>query len=559
MLSRAKSPSELLQDAEIAYKTLLDNSFDAVISIDSEGLVTTWNHRAESMFGWTAEEAIGVPLTQTIIPSSYHEAHVQGLKRFVTTKKSRVLNQQLELTAIHRKGYEFPIEICICAGLFRGKYIFTGIIKDISKHKDSLRQMQLQEEEYKVLHAVAQSLQGSETMEGMLQSAMEAISQSKELHVENKAGVFIADKEKKVLHLTSTLGTFPEGFLETLTEVPFHNIPYGRCYTSGEMVINDYCQFKPHRLGPFGDITTYGTYIIPLKSRTEVVGVLFLYTPETPPCFEGSQEILLSIGTLLGNAIKHRQFEKKIHQQNEKLNELNTLKNKFLGVASHDLRNPLYAVLSYSHLLEDGSLGELNDQQSKILQKIGKSGDYMCSLLDNLLDISKIESGQFSIKKSAQNINSIVKDQVEKNQLLADEKNIQLHFESGASPSLRVDESAMIQVMDNLIGNAVKFSPKSSRIDIQTETSGHHFRFSVKDEGPGISREDQKLAFGEFQTLGSKPTGGEKSTGLGLSISKKLIELHGGKVGVLSQEGQGSTFYFELPLERIANSEDRLE
>ena len=97
------------------------------------------------------------------------------------------------------------------------------------------------------------------------------------------------------------------------------------------------------------------------------------------------------------------------------------------------------------------------------------------------------------------------------------------------------------------------------KIDIQTETSDHHFRFSVKDEGPGISKEDQKLAFGEFQTLGSKPTGGEKSTGLGLSISKKLIELHGGKVGILSQEGQGSTFYFELPLEKIANSEDRLE
>jgi len=251
---------------------------------------------------------------------------------------------------------------------------------------------------------------------------------------------------------------------------------------------------------------------------------------------------------LIGNAIQHRKFERKIHQQNKKLNNLNSLKNKFLGIASHDLRNPLYAILSYSRMLAEGSLGEVSDQQRTTLQKISKSGDHMRNLLENLLDISKIESGQFSPKKSPQDINSIVKDQLEKNQLIANEKNIQLHFESEVSPTLKVDECSMIQVMDNFIGNAIKFSPQNTKIRIRTETSNNLFRFSVKDEGPGISEEDQRLAFGEFQTLGSKPTNGEKSTGLGLAISKKLIQLHGGKVGIFSQEGKGSTFYFELPM-----------
>jgi len=548
MFSEAMDSSELLQESKIAYQTLLDNAFDAIIAIDSEGVVITWNLRAESMFGWKAEEVIGKLLTQTIIPPSFHEAHTNGLKRFKATKKIRILNQRLELTAVHRKGHEIPIEIIIGVSPFRGKHIFTGIIKDITENKNALKQMRLKEEEYKVLHAVAQSLQNSGTMEGMLHDAMEAISQSKELHVKNKAGVFLADEKTQALRLTSTLGTFPEGFLENQTEIPFCNIPYGRCYTSGEMLVNDYCQFKPHRSGPFGNLTNYGTYIIPLKSRTEVVGVLFLYTPETPPCFEGSQEILLSIGSLIGNAIQHRKFERKIHQQNKKLNNLNSLKNKFLGIASHDLRNPLYAILSYSRMLADGSLGEVSDQQRTTLQKISKSGDHMRNLLDNLLDISKIESGQFALKKSPQDINSIVKDQVEKNQLIANEKNIQLHFESEVSPALKVDECSMIQVMDNFIGNAIKFSPQNTIIDIRTETSNNLFRFSVKDEGPGISEEDQRLAFAEFQTLGSKPTNGEKSTGLGLAISKKLIQLHGGKVGIFSQEGKGSTFYFELPM-----------
>jgi PAS domain S-box-containing protein len=550
VLSEAVDSSGLLQEIEIAYQALLDNSFDAIIAIDSEGVITTWNHRAESIFGWKAKEAIGKPLTETIIPPAFHKAHTIGLNRFITTKKSRVLNQRLELTAIHQKGYKIPIEISISVSSFRGKPIFTAIIKDISENKNAIKEMRLKEEEYKVLHDVAQALQESKSMEGMLHDAMEAISKNKELHIENKAGVFLSDEKKKILRLTSNLGKFPEGFLKNQHEIPFYNIPYGRCYSSGEILINDYCQFKPHRLGPFGDSTNYGTYIIPLKSRTEVVGVLFLYTPETPPCYEGSKDILQSIGTLIGNAIQHRKYERKIHQQNKKLNKLNALKNKFLGIASHDLRNPLYAIMSYSNLLADGSLGEINDQQRTALQKVAKSGEFMCDLLNNLLDVSQIESGQFSLKKSQQDINTLVMDQVDKNQLAAKEKNIALHFKSGVSPILTVDPCSMIQVVDNIIGNAIKFSPKNTKIHIKTETSNNHFRFSVKDEGPGISEENQKLAFGDFQTLGSKPTGGEKSTGLGLSISKKLIQLHGGKVGIFSQEGKGSTFYFELPMER---------
>jgi signal transduction histidine kinase len=256
----------------------------------------------------------------------------------------------------------------------------------------------------------------------------------------------------------------------------------------------------------------------------------------------------------MGNAIQHRKYERKIHQQNKKLNKLNNLKNKFLGIASHDLRNPLYAILSYSQVLFDGSFGELNDRQRTTLQKIINSGNFMCDLLDNLLDVSQIESGQFSLKKISLDINNIAKEQVEKHQLIAKEKQIQLHFEGGAFPTLVVDQCSMIQVMNNFIGNAIKFSPNNTKICVRTETSKNHFRFLVKDEGPGISKEDQKLAFGEFQTLGNKPTGNEKSTGLGLAISKKLIQLHGGKVGIQSQEGKGSTFYFELPTEGTINS-----
>ena len=133
------------------------------------------------------------------------------------------------------------------------------------------------------------------------------------------------------------------------------------------------------------------------------------------------------------------------------------------------------------------------------------------------------------------------------NQLVADGKNIQLHFDPGTLPAIPYDTSAITQVMGNFIGNAVKFSPPNSKVLITTESLDDFIRLSVHDEGPGLSKEDQQLLFKEFQTLSARPTGGEKSTGLGLAICKKLIHLHGGQVGVSSELGKGSTFYFSLP------------
>jgi len=230
-----------------------------------------------------------------------------------------------------------------------------------------------------------------------------------------------------------------------------------------------------------------------------------------------------------------------------KLGDMNELKNKFLGIASHDLRNPIYIIRSYSEILRDSSLGPVNEKQRKLLNKIFDSSEFMRSLLDNLLDISKIESGTITINKDRNDFNDLIINQIEIHQLIAKKKNISLHFEKEKILPLEFDKNAIAQVVDNYIGNAIKFTPLDSHIHITTKNLGERVQFLVKDEGPGISNEDQKLLFGEFQTLSAKPTGGEKSTGLGLAIAKKLVNLHGGDVGVISEVGQGATFFFTLP------------
>ena len=244
-----------------------------------------------------------------------------------------------------------------------------------------------------------------------------------------------------------------------------------------------------------------------------------------------------------------KKAEEEIKKKNTQLAELNETKNKFLGIASHDLRNPLYTIQSFSQIIQEGTVGDVNAEQKDMLGKIYNASSFMKALLENLLDISKIESGKIELDKQIQDFNLTVRQQVELHQLLAKKKNITLHMSLNDIPPLSFDQGAIIQVLGNFIGNAIKFSPPDTEIFIATEKTENGIRLSVRDEGPGLSEEDQELLFKEFQTLSAKPTGGEKSTGLGLAIVKKLINLHQGEVGVETKLGGGSTFFFRLPTE----------
>ena len=423
------------------------------------------------------------------------------------------------------------------------------VSKSLDKIDSAEQEIRQRTEEYRVLHEVARVLHKTQDLREMLECALKVLIQFKELEVEYKAGIFLADEERKVLKLYSTIGKFTDEFMEKEKEIPYGNCLCGRAAVSGEMIISESCFSDKRHENIFEDMTNHGHYIVPLKSQGKMVGVLFLYTDANPPWYVRSQEILLSIGGLIGDAIVSHRRGEQILENNKQLKELNELKNKFLGIASHDLRNPLYLIRSFSEILKDESIGAVNPKQKELLVKIFNASNFMRALLENLLDISKIESGKIELSKKVQDLNIIVGQQVELSQLLADKKNIDLELKLEDLPPISFDQDAITQVIGNFVGNAIKFSPANTKIIVATKNQGKNIRFSVCDEGPGISEDDQKLLFKEFQTLSAKPTGGEKSTGLGLAITQKLIHLHSGQVGVQSQLGEGSTFFFTLPLQ----------
>ncbi|MEQ8221222.1 MAG: hybrid sensor histidine kinase/response regulator [Candidatus Eremiobacterota bacterium] len=236
-------------------------------------------------------------------------------------------------------------------------------------------------------------------------------------------------------------------------------------------------------------------------------------------------------------------------KQNEKLKQLNDLKNEFLGMAAHDLRNPIGSITTtLSYILE--YLGSnLTEKQLKFLRNIEKSGTYMNVLLNDLLDLTAIESGKLTLKLTEEDYINFLKENISLNQMLADKKaiTIDLNYEDNIS-YINFDRDKITQVMNNLISNAVKFSHGDTRITVDIKRGEDCIITGVIDQGQGIPEKELPYIFKEFHRSTVKATDGEKSTGLGLAITKKIIEGHGGKIGVESKVMEGSRFYFTLPL-----------
>ncbi|MHC4886257.1 MAG: hybrid sensor histidine kinase/response regulator [Planctomycetota bacterium] len=232
-----------------------------------------------------------------------------------------------------------------------------------------------------------------------------------------------------------------------------------------------------------------------------------------------------------------------------KLEELNEMKNHFLGIAAHDLRNPLSSIIGMSEILTGEDFGLSDVEREEFTQTIHTVANDMLTLVNDLLDVSVIESGELRIDREEACLQELIERRLQLQLPTAKHKNMSLTAELDNLPSFAFGADRIAQVIDNLVSNAIKYSEPGTAITLRLSAQGGRARFAVTDQGPGLSEEDQKLLFGNFQKLSAMPTGGERSTGLGLAIVKKIVEAHGGCMDVQSRLGEGSTFAFEIPVE----------
>ncbi len=242
------------------------------------------------------------------------------------------------------------------------------------------------------------------------------------------------------------------------------------------------------------------------------------------------------------------EYVQEINQQKIRLEDLNDQKNKFLGIAAHDLRNPISAINMFSSLmLEEPDTG-LAEEYLDFVHEIKNSSTFMLTLLNDLLDISKIESGKIEINRAETDYIEFVKKCVKVNRLFAEQKHIVIREDyEKSSKIINIDLEKITQVLNNLISNAIKYSHRDTEITVRIFYRDNMIVTEVADQGQGIPSEELPNLFKEFQKTSVQSTEGEKSTGLGLAIVKRIIETHGGTISVESEVGKGSAFSFTLP------------
>ena len=236
-----------------------------------------------------------------------------------------------------------------------------------------------------------------------------------------------------------------------------------------------------------------------------------------------------------------------IQAQNEELRHLHELKDSFLGMAAHDLRTPMTVIKLAVELMLDDSLPLSDEERQPFLKSVQRQSDHILALLNELLDVTEIESGRLSLNRQPLDLADFLQETVAWHHQLAAAKSTQIILEDVPAGSAQADALRLRQVVDNLISNAVKFSPPGSQVRVCAERTSPGWRIHVKDQGPGITLQDRQKLFQDFARLSARPTGGEKSTGLGLAITRRVVVAHGGQIGVDSEPGQGADFWFTLP------------
>ncbi len=352
---------------------------------------------------------------------------------------------------------------------------------------------------------------------------------------------------------------FPPAFAEFVKDRPVEpgrDTGTGRALLEGRVIHipdvqadPDYTWAEAQRLGGFR--TMLG---VPMLRESVPVGVLTLTRCEVRPFTNKQIELVSTFADQAAIAIENVRLFDEIQDKSRQLAEASKHKSQFLANMSHELRTPMNAILGYTELILDNIYGEPTEKMRGVLTRVQSNGKHLLGLINDVLDLSKIEAGQLTLSLADYSVKDVVHNVFSSVESLAKNKKLALTIELPKTlPVAHGDERRLTQVLLNLVGNAIKFTDEGE-VAIKAASANGSVTLSVHDTGPGIAEADQRKIFEEFQQADSSTTKEKGGTGLGLAISKRIVEMHGGRLWVESSLGHGSTFSFTVPIhvERLA-------
>jgi PAS domain S-box-containing protein len=599
--AESRKAAEALRASEERTRSIIQTANDAFITINSRGDIEDWNSRAESVFGWKRDEVIGRSLSTAIVPEKYREAHREGMKKYLRTGEGPVLNNRIEISAVHRDGHEFPIELTIWPVRRGSEVIFSAFIHDITERKEAQERIRKNERYIQLLQDITsasnEASSSAEAMRSALRKVCELMGWPVGHVYEVRGGKALVSSG--IWYLSA--GSDFENFKKISSEMTFEpgvGLP-GRVWASGKPVwVRDVLQ-DPNfpRAKAAKDIRVKAGMGFPVMNKERVVAVLEFFSTQTEEESERVLDVMTQVGNQLGRVVEREEAQllltealEKTRKANDELkrtqgqliqaDRLSAIGQLAAGVA-HEINNPVGFVNSNLSTLKKYAAALIRYQEavSRLIDaaRSGQKPDAVLALAEEALAlggqikigfilsdmeplVAESQSGLDRVKKIVMDLKTFTRadskegmDLGDLNAVLEGAVNVvwneikykaQVVKEFGDLPKVYCNAQQLGQVFINILVNAAQAMKDAGTITVRTYVKDEHVCADIEDTGTGIPADVIDHIFDPFFT--TKEVG--QGTGLGLSISYDIIKKHGGRMDVATQIGKGTRFTIHLPL-----------
>ena len=543
--SRYTRSQQLILENEESLSSFLDNAFDPIICIDISGTIQSINSAVKIQFGYDSTELLGKNI-KILMPEPYQSEHDGYLQAYLNTGKNNIINMVREVTALRKNGTTFPVELSVSESIVNGKQRFLGMIRDVSERK-----------------AAEEEARSS-------QKAIELVSRERNLILNSAGeGIYGLDLQGITTFVNPAACKMLGYTQDELLGIRQHNTVHhshsdGKPYPKEECHI--YAAFKDGKVHHESDEVFWRKngscfpveYISkPIYDDDKIKGAVVTFT-DISERKSAEVELKNAYGEL-ENRIRERTLE--LNSAKEEAERHNQAKSEFLSRMSHELRTPMNAILGFTQLMEESTKDPLPIAHRKRTKQILKAGNHLLELINEVLDLTSIESGKVTISLEPVCISGLVEEVLSVVRPLAQGFNIKLFDQITLKKRFYVmaDKTRLKQVLLNLISNGIKYNRQEGSVTLSAHNEhDSKLRINIMDTGMGIPEEKFNQLFAPFNRLGAENSEVE-GTGIGMTISKKLIELMNGSIGVKSTLGKGSTFYISLPFCQLQQGESEVE
>jgi PAS domain S-box-containing protein len=499
-----------LAERQTLTRALIAGAPIAVLAMDAEGRLVEFNPAAEKLSGYRREDVLGQPMSELLVPERDRRRFLEHIRTYAATGDPGEFAGQLRVPTLHADGTERTTELTPVQITIGGRAIFTGFLRDLTEIERSHSALADQ----------------TERLNCLIASAI--------------PGVLITDEQGAVTNVSDSFGEMfglPEP--SRLAGTPAVSVMrrIGRVFADPvrftrriAAVVRARQPLTGEQIQAADGRTIEGDYW-PLFVDGVHRGAIWL-------AWDMSDRSQLEQERL--------ETQRQLTEQNERLRRLDESRNQFLAIVSHELRTPLTSIISFTELIK-GEADGLTPDGVRFLDIIERNADRLHRLVGDLLMLDRLEAGALPLDLAPVSVADLTAEAVRSASAGAVKQGITIDVRTGTGPAVPGDQRRLMQVLDNLIANAVKFSHRNQRVHVTADYGGRQWRIDVTDRGIGIPEAETGQLFSRFVRASNARTAGLPGTGLGLSIVKVLTEMHGGHVDVASTLGQGSTFSVYLP------------